>query len=79
VSKHLSLLRAARLVESRKEGRWMYYRLPEKFRAPSAGKILALLFDDLDRTDRIAEDRKRLTTIGEERMESLCRRLFCKT
>lgn len=28
VSKHLSLLKAAHLVESRKEGRWQYYRLP---------------------------------------------------
>lgn len=27
VSKHLALLRAARLVEARKQGRWMYYRL----------------------------------------------------
>lgn len=29
VSQHLSLLHGARLVESRKQGRWMYYRLPE--------------------------------------------------
>ncbi|USN98436.1 MAG: winged helix-turn-helix transcriptional regulator [Phycisphaeraceae bacterium] len=28
VSKHLSLLRDAGLLESRKEGRWVYYRLP---------------------------------------------------
>ena len=27
VSKHMSILRQARLVESRKDGRWMYYRL----------------------------------------------------
>ncbi|MGA9236606.1 MAG: metalloregulator ArsR/SmtB family transcription factor, partial [Desulfobacterales bacterium] len=27
VSKHLSILRNARLIDSRKEGRWMYYRL----------------------------------------------------
>jgi ArsR family transcriptional regulator len=28
VSKHLSILHQAGLVEVRKEGRWMYYRLP---------------------------------------------------
>jgi DNA-binding transcriptional ArsR family regulator len=28
VSKHLSILRQARLIEGRKEGRCMYYRLP---------------------------------------------------
>ena len=27
VSKHMSILKQARLVDSRKEGRWMYYRL----------------------------------------------------
>jgi len=27
VSKHLFILRNARLIEGRKEGRWMYYRL----------------------------------------------------
>lgn len=30
VSKHLSLLRDAGLLESRKQGRWVYYRLPEE-------------------------------------------------
>jgi DNA-binding transcriptional ArsR family regulator len=29
VSKHMSILRHARLVQARKEGRWMYYRLPD--------------------------------------------------
>ena len=29
VSKHLSILKQARLVETRKKGRWIYYRLPE--------------------------------------------------
>jgi DNA-binding transcriptional ArsR family regulator len=79
VSKHLSVLRAARLVESRKEGRWIYYRLSEDFRAPFAGKILTNLFEDLDRTERIAGDRKRLKKICTEDMETLCRRLFGKT
>jgi ArsR family transcriptional regulator len=29
VSKHMSILRQAGLVEARKEGRWMYYRLAD--------------------------------------------------
>jgi len=28
VSKHMSILRQAGLVQARKEGKWMYYRLP---------------------------------------------------
>lgn len=30
VSKHMAILRQAGLVDARKEGRWMYYRLPEQ-------------------------------------------------
>jgi len=79
VSKHLSVLRAARLVESRKEGRWMYYRLSAAHRPPVAGKILKLLLDELERTERMAADRQRLRKICAENMEALCRRLFCKS
>lgn len=75
VSKHLSVLRSARLVDSRKDGRWMHYRLSREHRGPSTGKMLALLFADLGRTARFAEDRRRLKTICGENMESLCRRI----
>jgi DNA-binding transcriptional ArsR family regulator len=78
VSKHLSILRSARLVESRKDGRWMYYRLATRFRTRAAGKVLALLFADLDPTARIRDDQKHLRKICSESMETLCRRLFCK-
>ena len=78
VSKHLSILRSARLVDSRKEGRWMYYSLSREFRTPAAGRILALLFKDMESTKRIAEDRKLLKKIDDEGVEALCRRLFCK-
>ncbi len=74
VSKHLSILRAARLVDSRKEGRWMYYRLSREFRTPAAGKILALLLKDMEGTERIDADRKRLKLICAEEAETLCRR-----
>lgn len=78
VSKHLAILRAARLVESRKVGRWMYYSLAREFKAPLTGKWLALLLKDAAKTRRIVEDRKRLKRICGEDMEILCRRIFCK-
>lgn len=78
VSKHLTILRAARLVESRKDGRWMYYRLSKEFSAPSAGKIIALLCKDIAQASRMVEDRKNLKRICGEDMNKLCRRLFCK-
>ena len=40
VSKHLSILYQAGLVEARKEGRWMYYRLPGK-EAPASVQLAA--------------------------------------
>ena len=78
VSKHLTILRAARLVESRKDRRWMYYRLSREFRTPSAGKLLALLFKDTAKTSRMVEDRKNLKRICGQDMEKLCRKLFDK-
>lgn len=78
VSKHLTILRAARLVESRKEGRWMHYRLSKEFRTSSTGKMLALLFKDMEKTARIVEDRKKLKRICAENKEALCRRILCK-
>ena len=79
VSKHLAILRAAGLVDSRKDGRWIYYRLSKQFRTPSAGKVLALLFKDLENKSRIADDRKHLKSISGENLEALCQRLFCKS
>ena len=78
VSKHLTILRAARLVESRKDGRWMYYRLSREFKMPSGSKMLALLFKDMGKTSRIIEDQKNLKRICREGMDNLCRRIFCK-
>lgn len=78
VSKHLSVLRAARWVQSRKSGRWMHYRLAENFRTAAASKMLDLLCDELEETERMVEDRKRLGQIREQDMEALCKRLFCK-
>ncbi len=37
VSKHMSILRQARLVDASKHGRWMYYRLPDDDSTASDG------------------------------------------
>ncbi len=75
VSKHLTILRSARLIESRKEGRWIHYRLSK---ASPMSKVVALLFDELEQTTEMADDEKRLQQIYSEKVETLCRRLFCK-
>jgi len=78
VSKHLSLLRAARLVESRKEGRWLYYRPTTASRISSTRRMLALLFAEMDRTSRGREDKRKLARICREDADALCRRILCK-
>jgi DNA-binding transcriptional ArsR family regulator len=76
ISKHLSILRNARLVESRKDGRWIFYRLVNEYRAPATGKMLDLLFSDLEGTDRMKADAGRLKEICGENMDALCRRIL---
>jgi len=78
VSKHLTILRSARLIDSRKSGRWMYYRLSKEFRLGSTRQVLELLFKDMKKTDRIAKDQKRLKHICNEGLEVLCRRISCE-
>mgnify|MGYP001132852265 CR=1 FL=1 len=43
VSKHLTLLRAAGLVNDRRDGRWIHYALAAEERNPYARAVLALL------------------------------------
>lgn len=74
VSKHLSILRGARLIEGRKNGRWMYYRLTDE-RVPTAAKTaLEWLLAALKDRPRILEDRRRLGQVMKTVPEELCRR-----
>ena len=43
VSKHMAILKQARLVESRKEGRWMFYRLAGEDAPTEAREATALV------------------------------------
>ena len=72
VSKHLSILRQARLLEDRKEGRWMYYRHPDR---PNAlvRKVLALLRTSLADDEQMQADRVHVDKILCIEKEELCR------
>lgn len=54
-SKHLFLLRQARLIENIKKGRWVYYRLPEN-PMPSVCDALAWLERELADNPQILQD-----------------------
>jgi ArsR family transcriptional regulator len=74
VSKHLSLLSAADLVDSRKEGRWAYYRLPEGASGALVRPVLKWLGDALQSDATIKRDAKKLTSVVVDDPATLCRR-----
>ena len=78
VSKHLSILRDAGLLDSRKKGRWVYYRLADQAILPMMGEKAAPIFRSLEKTPTVKADDKHLKQICGENIESLCRRLFHK-
>ncbi|HBX44026.1 MAG TPA: ArsR family transcriptional regulator, partial [Deltaproteobacteria bacterium] len=59
ISKHLFLLKMARLVKERKEGKWVYYSLDGSGGSPYAGKMLLTLKGWLNDDPVIERDRKR--------------------
>ncbi|MEK7314804.1 MAG: metalloregulator ArsR/SmtB family transcription factor [Candidatus Eisenbacteria bacterium] len=72
VSKHLSILRTAGLVEDHRDGRWIEYTLAPEGRTRFTGSVLALLRGPLDRDPEISADRKRLREIKAISLEQLC-------
>jgi len=59
VSRHLSYLRNAGLVDDRRQGVWMYYKI-NKERLRHAGTIFDLLATMLFELDQIAVDQRKL-------------------
>lgn len=63
ISKHLSILFQAGLVESRKDGRWIYYRLPDKSAVASVLAVIDWAKKALEDDQLIAQDKKQLAKI----------------
>lgn len=73
VSKHMSILKQAGLVETRKDGRWIYYRLAAaERRGPS--EIIDWLKKNLKDNPVTIEDNKRLKRIKKIKNISQCYR-----
>jgi DNA-binding transcriptional ArsR family regulator len=72
VSKHMAILRQARLVNGRKDGRWMYYRLADARATTEVKEALAWVKKSLSQDESIGEDVKRLEEILKIDREVLC-------
>jgi ArsR family transcriptional regulator, arsenate/arsenite/antimonite-responsive transcriptional repressor len=76
VSKHLSILRDAGFLDSRKDGRWVYYRLADKALLPMVGKKTVPFFQSLEKSTTVKTDDKHLKQILRMGMEDLCRKIM---
>ena len=72
-SKHMSILRQARLVESRKEGRWMHYRLPNHDAPKAVRAAVEWVRRYLAESPQIVRDGKELERILSIDPEELCK------
>ncbi len=75
ISKHMSILKQAGLVDSRKDSRWVYYRLTEnKDREQDICKIINLSIALLEHDEQILVDDAKISEITSEGLDSLCKR-----
>jgi ArsR family transcriptional regulator len=72
VSKHLSILKQARLIDGRKDGRWMYYRLADEDAPRAAHEALRWTLHTLKGDKRLRDDATRLKHILAMDPEVLC-------
>ena len=74
VSKHLSILHHAGLIQSRKTERWVYYRLPDKTAPAAVREALDWVKKSLARTNEAAADARKLNRVLKTDLAEICRR-----
>ena len=72
VSKHMSILRQARLVESRKDGRWMYYRLADEDPPKEAIQAIRWAQNSLAKDKQILADARQVKHVCRIDKDELC-------
>lgn len=73
VSKHMSILKQARLIESNKNGKWVYYRLPDKTSSVAA-EAIAWATRHLTSDATIREDARTLKAIIKQHPVEVCKK-----
>jgi len=72
ISKHLAGLKAAGLVQQRRDGKWVYYRLAEREFNAYAHQFLTLIGAALADDPTITEDRRVLAMVNAVPLQVLC-------
>lgn len=73
VSKHMSILQQARLVQSRKQGRWAYFKLTDNDASAEASQCLEVVLSSLMQDKQGKADQKQLKAVLKRQPEELCR------
>jgi DNA-binding transcriptional ArsR family regulator len=73
VSKHMSILRQANLVESRKQGRWMYYSLADNYAPVQIKQAIDWVISNAANDLKIQQDKKKLHKLLTIDKEELCK------
>lgn len=63
ISRHMSVLVQAELVTSRKEGRWVYYSISNRFKSKPLTGFMQWLQKELDESEIIHKDKNSLKKI----------------
>ena len=74
VSKHLSILHHAGLIQSRKTERWVYYRLPDPTAPPAVREALDWVKKSLGKSGQAIADAKKLDRVLKTDLAVICRR-----
>ncbi|SEH65431.1 ArsR/SmtB family transcription factor [Magnetospirillum fulvum] len=72
VSKHLAALKIAGLLQQRRDGKWVYYRLAERDLNPYAPAFLGLVGASLRDDPTVAEDSRVLAQVNAAPLAVVC-------
>lgn len=72
ISKHLAALKTAGLLQQRRDGKWVYYRLADRQLNAYAPQFLALVRASLRDCPTTAEDTRVLTLVNALPLQILC-------
>lgn len=72
VSKHMSVLQQARLVQRRKRGKWHFYRLADRQAGSAAKRALGWVVSELREDPRITRDAEKIRAVRKLDLEKVC-------